>query len=61
VRADLVRPTQQGHDFTPSSSGRPAAFTRWRPEFPLAGVWDVRLRAEDRQRLYQTTRRIVVP
>ncbi len=30
-------------------------------EFPLAGVWDVRLRAEDRQKLYQTTRRIVVP
>jgi nitrogen fixation protein FixH len=61
VRADLVRPTRQGHDFTVFLERAPGGIYALETEFPLAGIWDVRLLAEDRQKLYQTTRRIVVP
>ena len=61
VRADLVRPTRQGHDFTAFLERAPGGVYALETEFPLAGVWDVRLQAEDGQKLYQTTRRIVVP
>lgn len=61
VRADLVRPTQEGHDFAAIFGGAPGGAYALDAEFPLAGVWDVRLRAGDGRGLYQTTRRIVVP
>jgi nitrogen fixation protein FixH len=62
VRADLVRPTHEGYDFAATlERGATGGVYALEAEFPLAGVWDVRLRAEDRQGLYQTTRRIVVP
>ena len=62
VRADVVRPAHEGYDFAASfERGAPGGVYALEAEFPLAGVWDVRLRAEDRQGLYQTTRRIVVP
>jgi nitrogen fixation protein FixH len=62
VRADLVRPSHEGYDFTASfERGATGGAYALEAEFPLPGVWDVRLRAEGRQGLYQATRRILVP
>ncbi len=64
VSADLVRPARQGHDFAALLERDPAAgrgVHALEAEFPLSGVWDVRLRVEDGPKTYQTTRRIFVP
>ncbi|HEX8374901.1 MAG TPA: FixH family protein [Geminicoccaceae bacterium] len=62
VRADLVRPVHEGYDFAASfERGAASGVYALEAEFPLGGVWDVRLRIEGRQGLYQTSRRIVVP
>ena len=57
VRADFVRPTQEGVDFTvavpPASHGYAAMV-----DFPLPGVWDLELLIEHRGRPYRFEERI---
>lgn len=61
VRAELVRPTLHGHDFAETLERTAAAGVyALEADFPLPGIWDVRLRAEQGPRLYQTTRRVLV-
>jgi nitrogen fixation protein FixH len=59
--ADLTRPTRAGHDFTiPLEPGAAGVYGKTLA-FPLPGIWDVRVRAEQRSRTYWTTRRVFVP
>ena len=62
VVLDLIRPVRTGEDqsatLTPSSLPGPYVGTL-RP--PLPGQWDVRLRARDGERTFETLTRIVVP
>ena len=61
VRADLVRPAQGGQDFATFLGSDGSGTYATEVEFPLAGTWDVRLRAGDGRHSHQLTRRIVVP
>ena len=60
VRVDLVRPTQAGHDFSTFLDRAAGGVYAGETAFPLAGIWDVRLRAERGQKLYQATSRVFV-
>lgn len=60
VTVELVRPTQEGHDFTvelaPEGAGRYATSF----DFPLAGLWEARLTAEHARGSHRLTARLMV-
>jgi len=60
VRALLVRPTQQGHDFEVHLESRGGGQYTRIIDVPMAGIWDALLRAEKAQQVFQLQRRLLV-
>lgn len=60
VVAKLVRPTQGGHDFTVALFEGGTGVYTGRADFPMAGQWDVHLRAVRGEDAYHTVKRVVI-
>ncbi len=60
VRAELVRPTHDGHDLTVDLSYQRGGRYRQEVDLPLAGQWDVRITAIERGQPYRLSERIYV-
>jgi nitrogen fixation protein FixH len=60
VRASLVRPTQQGHDFDLLLESRGGGKYTHTIEVPIAGIWDTRVNVEKEQQVFYLQRRILV-
>ncbi len=58
VDAELVRPTEEGHDFALDLSEREPGRYRAEVELPLPGQWEVRLAARARGEVYRLSPRI---
>ncbi len=58
VDAELVRPTEEGHDFALDLSESEPGRYRAEVELPLAGQWEVRLAARARGEVYRLSPRI---
>ena len=58
VDAELVRPTEEGHDFALDLSESEPGRYRAEVELPLAGQWEVRLAAQTRGEVYRLSPRI---
>lgn len=60
VRADFIRPTAEGHDFSVDLAEEGGGRYAVAAEPPLAGLWDVRAFVRRGQDIYQLNQRIVV-
>jgi len=60
VIAHLIRPTQEGHDFSVRLEEDDLGIYRSKIIFPLKGLWDIRVVVEWNNQNYQQHKRIIV-